>query len=501
MTSGWAGISLRAGCQPLRAASISVTVVAVCLTCLTIVVFRGGARAWILGALPLFWAGAWWLFLVGRGSRQLVLKSWSAGLTHLSKLGGPWVGFKLGLVLLAVRGLFWVFGWREMVSLGGQRVALSLFYTPALILSLAGILTVFGRSLRGAQSAAVFRYQFALLLRNLGAFIALAFVAPSWLISDYGIVLAGLPGPLTFLFMLALLFGAGGRERIRVRVGLSLPLALFIALQADPSILPNYPETGVEEDLRVQPWERNELLLLERGDPDALRLIGQRRSEALAVMRETLRSYTRGNWFGVGFFRGRVSPEIRWTATQEHTASALLASEWGLLGVFGLLVLLLFAAVPLDWVLPGRQEGLHISRAGAPVAVLLATPAIVILFPGPLDAIVLGALIGTVSVWLLLPPRASAPVEEGGSGSSWPELPPEWIIAALAVFTFSFTGLYMLMANYGWVLFTGKNIYLFGLDSVSDALESITLLTLTAFALGVAGAGMGSIKGRRGGTT
>jgi hypothetical protein len=38
----------------------------------------------------------------------------------------------------------------------------------------------------------------------------------------------------------------------------------------------------------------------------------------------------------------------------------------------------------------------------------------------------------------------------------------------------------MVLANYGLVFFTGKNVYLLGLDSVSDALEGMVLLALGA---------------------
>ena len=48
-------------------------------------------------------------------------------------------------------------------------------------------------------------------------------------------------------------------------------------------------------------------------------------------------------------------------------------------------------------------------------------------------------------------------------------------------------GLYMVLANYGLVLFTGKNVYLLGLDSVGDVLESLALLGLASVGLARAG--------------
>ena len=48
----------------------------------------------------------------------------------------------------------------------------------------------------------------------------------------------------------------------------------------------------------------------------------------------------------------------------------------------------------------------------------------------------------------------------------------------------------MVLANYGLVLFTGKNIYHLGLDSGSDVVESLVLL-------GIAAAGLGGVPGSR----
>jgi hypothetical protein len=65
------------------------------------------------------------------------------------------------------------------------------------------------------------------------------------------------------------------------------------------------------------------------------------------------------------------------------------------------------------------------------------------------------------------------------------------LTATLALFTVAFAGLYMLLANYGLTFFTGKNVYLLGLDSVGDTLESLALLGTAALALGLESEALG----------
>ena len=207
-----------------------------------------------------------------------------------------------------------------------------------------------------------------------------------------------------------------------------------------------------------------------------LRLIGHRRSEALAVMRETLRAYTRSNWRGAGFLRGKVSDEIRGTAVQEHAASAMLVGEWGFLGAAALLGLLFallhplrLAGVRLDPEASGRTLLLAFAATLAPALLVLLSP-----WTGWGDVILLAVASATMVAWLH--PRAawtrSASADSRKSGAVEEEptddlTPPAWLseehcrrpflahVAAFATLTFSMAGVYMLLANYGLVLFTG----------------------------------------------
>jgi hypothetical protein len=285
---------------------------------------------------------------------------------------------------------------------------------------------------------------------------------------------------------------------------LGLPLALFLLIQAAPPLL-RFSWGGDLQavDARMGEWNRNELLLLERGDPAGLRLIGQRRSEALAVMRETMRSYTRGNPLGKGFLRGRVSDEIAETATREHAASALLASQFGLPGTVGLVLVLLSLLPPvlglvLEDVGELRGDGRGEPppgpgpRAGAGVLVLALAVLLPVayLLPSPYNALLAG-LVVLVGLAALTAPAfggpgmwgAAAVGPRGGTSPGHP-LPLQRWVAGAALLTVSLAGLYMVLANYGLAFFTGKNVYLLGLDSVGDGLEATALLALAAVGLG-----------------
>lgn len=401
-------------------------------------------------------------------------------------------GALLGTVLLVGRGALEVAGFREQVSLGGVRIGLSVLYTPLAALVFAFVLWVhLERVDRASRGRVPLEIPWAWL--DLGLFLATAFVGVSLWISDFGIALTALPGPL--LILLAVGFHWGRRFGPGAAIGGLLPLSLFLVLQVEPRVMqPGLAEGPIST--RLEDWSRNELLLLERGDPELLRLIGESRSEALAVMRETMRSYTRGSWLGRGFLEGRVSTEIRSTAVREHAVGGLVASQWGLLGTLGLVGMLLAAVLPFVRDLPRgpgeARSSLRVWLLGAGLCV-----GAVALLPTPADlAVLVAATLGAAGAALL--PLVGDRPGRIESRLWWPARPtPEapgsgadvmWLVGAVAVVTFSFAGLYMVLANYGLVLFTGKNVYLLGLDSLGDTLEAMALLGIGAVGLARSGA-------------
>ena len=420
----------------------------------------------------------------------------------------PWSGLVLGALLFFGRIVLDLAGFREQLALGGTRIGLSVLYTPAALVCFAFLVAGHHRRVTSARPATAPAVAATAWL-DLAGHLAFAYVATSFWISDFGIVLTTLPGPLLVLAW------TGWRWSRRAGFGAALlgamPAFLFAVLQFAPDLARPRLSDTVEVATRLEDWSRNELLLLERGDPDALRLIGESRSEALGVMRETMRSYTRGNWTGRGFLAGAVSPQIRSTATREHVVTGLLASQWGLLGTLGLAGMLMAVLVPI--VSPGPRRGSR-APAGTPAPHLpaaTATAAVVILaaaavLPSPANAVVVGTVVIlglTVTLTPAFRPAARAvpeglairlwPSRAGGAdGEPVPSRADPWanplrVLSVAALVSFSAAGVYMILANYGLVLFTGKNVYLLGLDSLSDTLEALALIGMGAGAFTLAG--------------
>ncbi len=405
---------------------------------------------------------------------------------------GSSLGWSLGLTFFLVRVLLELMGWREGVMLGGTRIAWSVVYSPLALIAFAVVLHRHAARIAQVDVASRDR-AVALAFMDSVAFLGLTYVATALWISDFGIVLVGMPAVLLVLALLGVHWTRG--LGYAAAATFALPFVLFAIVQSSPRLLHTDWRVGGGAEGRMGEWNRNELLLLERGDPDALRRIGERRSEALAVMRETMRSYTRGNWFGKGFLDGRVSNEIESTAVREHTVSALLASQWGLAGALGLVLLLLIIVLPLHpgGAVPGMGNTRAIVGVSAALFAVLLLPALGL--PQPFGT--LFTTLGSVMVVgaFVLPAaratvaRASVPGENAArtrapeTSAAANPFPLHATIAALFLLTLAGTGLYMVLANYGLVLFTGKNVYFFGLDSVGDALEGLILLAGGAAAL------------------
>lgn len=449
----------------------------------------------------------------GRRLRGLPPTRWIEQ-TLRGSLPAPWTGVALGTLLFLGRVLLDIAGFREQVTLGGTRLGLSVLYTPGALVVFALLVAGHHRRVTSALPALAPTASATAWL-DLAAFLTLAYVATSVWISDFGILLTTLPGPLLVLAW------TGWRWSRSVGPGAALlgtlPAFLFVVLQFAPDLARPGLSDRVEVASRLEDWSRNELLLLERGDPDALRLIGESRSEALGVMRETMRSYTRGNWTGRGFLAGAVSPQIRGTATREHVVAGLLASQWGLLGTLGLAGMLVAVLVPTV-ALRCRQGSRPAESAAVPrPAAAMATGAALTLvaavgLPSPANAVVVGAVVAlglAVTLTPVVVVSASGVVPKGlatwlwssGAGTAAPGaserlLPraeawanPLRVLSVAALVSFAAAGVYMILANYGLVLFTGKNVYLLGLDSLGDTLEALVLIAMGVGALTLAGEG------------
>ena len=153
--------------------------------------------------------------------------------------------------------------------------------------------------------------------------------------------------------------------------------------------------------------------------PSALNEIGNLDSENLAIMIESMEAYVHSG--GKGYLGADIHPIIRATALQEHVPSVLIGGDFGILGMASLLLIYL---VPIALAL-GIDPAKRLDFRGSLVA-----------YCGRFTLLVFGCM-----------------------------------------------SVYMILTNGGLFLFTGKNTYLLGLDSISDFLESAVMLIVAVLCL------------------
>ena len=391
--------------------------------------------------------------------------------TTLAVAGGLFI-FRAALFLLGVR---------EALEVSGNRFSVSILYSPALIAGTVWLARLIVRHSRSPYDAL---WGWVALL----AFVFLAIVVVGFMISDLGLILTATPSVLIVMAFTRYLLQpvepmVGGRLGRALRRLYPIPLIAFIALQSNPWPLTLMSGISSSEEALMEAWSRDELLILDRLNPEFLQNIGQARSEAVAVQRATMEAYTRSGLRGSGFLQGSVSPEIRVTAVHEHTASVFVAGEWGLAGGLFLLCLhlLVFCAVlRLGFHRPGRTV-----RAGSLVLALFAVVAF-----GIWAAVLSDWLAWIVLGLAALPHVFLDRVYSQDAGQVGPErhrlasLDIGTWLAVTAVIYFVANNVFMLLGNYGLTLFTGKNIFFFGLDSMSDYLESFVIVAIIGIGFG-----------------
>ncbi|MEM9595440.1 MAG: hypothetical protein AAGD06_14295 [Acidobacteriota bacterium] len=316
-----------------------------------------------------------------------------------------------------------VAGFRESLQLG-SRFALTLVHIPLALALQALFLVWLWRRSEGRGR---------LLWRDLvpaAVFVLGSWLAPALVVSDLGLALLNVPVFLLALTLVSLdlrrRLGATGPEARRhwapavaltfAVVFVALPAGARVLLATVDAVVPDAIMAGLES-------ERNYLRLLDFAYPQRLEEVARRTSEELAVMSAVLRVYTTAPLGGRGWPHTEISPHIRATALREHVPAVFVASQWGLLGTAGLVLVLLVAMAAAPPLLPGRLDDDA-------------------LFPD---------------------------LREAGLWSP---------LGSLAALTLALPSLYMVLANYRLALFTGKNAYLLGLDSTADVLEALLLASL-----------------------
>ena len=306
-----------------------------------------------------------------------------------------------GLIIAVIRGALSLAGWRERLT-GPVPIALSVFSVPLLIYLYSRVRVWWFRDSAGGGTI------FASWL----TFFFFGCVLASVFASDFGILLV-LAAPLALDLVVVLVRQQISRRWILAVCGLLVVLAGVWRFMPEP-VLTLVGYGGAEKSLLE--WDRNKLRFLDYTYPQIAANIGRQESEELVIMAAVLARYrdNEHEWVGATYPAADISPQLGPTVLREHVPVAMLAADFGHLGVLLVVGALFLIAVASTY---DRH--------------------------GPVD------------------PSAIRPT-----------------VTLIAGLVFACSSLYMIAANYDLVPFTGKNVYLFGLDSFSDLVEAAFLIGL-----------------------
>jgi hypothetical protein len=343
-----------------------------------------------------------------------------------------WIGVIALGFLLARLFLLGGLGAKEAVSLGGFRVALSVFFVPAyLVLFAQACQLMWGeKELAGGLRPRVVT-RFALItLWLFGCQSVTALIT-----SDLGMFLYFVPMALVLAAVGICAFWEGIVRSLRVETfelkrdkpwlaslggaSLMMPLLLMtLVFVAPKALISSWPglldEMGSEEELVT---DSTLLRVLQFADEDYLINLGTDTAERIAQDHKIMANYAHRGLFGEGYLKVDVLTTKAVTALNDNVSAVFIFAQFGVVGALAVLV--------------------------AYVAVML------------------GALGARESI---------------NSLTGW--------LALMAGMSFALVSLYMMAANYGLLPFTGRNMYFLGLNSWSDVAESFALVFLVM--LGIA---------------
>ena len=158
-------------------------------------------------------------------------------------------------------------------------------------------------------------------------------------------------------------------------------------------------------------------------DPEALEETGLVAAERQLGHQRMFLAYSRSGWTGEGYGKRAISPALASTALNDNVPAVFLLNDFGGAGFAAACLMLI--AMAWFW--------LHALRTQEPARILRINSAT--------------------------------------------------MLSMLSLVTWIFAALYMLLANCGILLFTGKNVFLWGLNSTSDLFHSAALLALVILPL------------------
>lgn len=348
-----------------------------------------------------------------------------------SRLTYPWLCvLAVALVLLRLV-LLGGLGAKEAISLGGMRVALSVFFVPAYLLLFSQACLLLWREKEGAGGLPT-RVVTRFALVTLWLFGCQAFTAG--IVSDLGMFLYFVPMALVLSLVGLGALWEGVVRSLRVSkeelkaqkpwlasvagFGLMLPLLMMFLVFAAPKALLNaWPgmtgELSSDEELVT---DSTLLRVLQFAQEDYLINLGTDTAERIAQDHAIMANYAHRGLFGEGYLQVDVLSAKAVTALNDNVSAVFIFAQFGVVGA--LAVMLAYLAV-LASSLGARER------------------------------------INSLTSWLSL----------------------------MAGMSFALVSLYMMAANYGLLPFTGRNMYLLGLNSWSDVAESFALLFLIMLGL------------------
>ncbi|HVE70304.1 MAG TPA: hypothetical protein VNI54_02970 [Thermoanaerobaculia bacterium] len=325
----------------------------------------------------------------------------------------------VAVLIFAVRFLLLMLGWKESVIRGGVRLSISAVHVPAAVVLQGFFLyQLFERARRNRRIESSDFFAVVCLL-------LFVWILPAALTSDIGLALLNVP---VLVFLLLGLHCSIHREGRRAAD--FLPWVLAAGVVVFVGIAPMWrlaiPLFGNEEQMLERASDSNFARFIHFAEPERLRELATKRGESLAITSAILQRYISTGLTGRGYGQSDVSPHLGDTALRDFAPAVFIAAEWGLFGTTAML--LVYAAFFLIGQMLAPWSGSDAAVHGSP--------------------------------------------SRGTAGT----------ILYFATATLSVTSIYMILANHELLLLTGKNAYLFGLDSAGDLLEVIALLLIAAFA-------------------
>lgn len=335
-----------------------------------------------------------------------------------------WLGILAFTFLLMRVALLGGLGAKEAVSLGGFRIALSVFFVPAyLVLFAQACQLMWGeKELAGGLRPRVVTRFTLITLWLFGCQAITALIT-----SDLGMFLYFVPMALVLAAVGLCALWEGLVRSLRVSkdelkrdkpwlasiggIGLVLPLLMMVLVFTAPkALISTWPglldEMASDEELVT---DSTLLRVLQFADEDYLINLGTDTAERIAQDHAIMANYAHRGLMGEGYLQVDVLSAKAVTALNDNVSAVFIFAQFGVVGALAVLV--------------------------AYIAVLL------------------GALGARESI---------------NSLTGW--------LALMAGMSFALVSLYMMAANYGLLPFTGRNMYFLGLNSWSDIAESFALI-------------------------